>query len=473
MSYLAIDLGAGSGRAIAGTFSNGKIELTEVFRFPNVPVKLNDTLYWNFLTLMTNVKESIRQAIIQGYQLKGIAVDTWGGDFGLLDESGMLLSNPVCYRDIRTRGMCEEMEELISKEDMYSMTGIQAMEINTIFQLLSMIKSKSPLLSIARKILFMPDLINHYLTGISHTEYTIASTSQLLNVTSGGWEQSIFNHLEISPLLMQDIIQPSSFWGNLSPSLSTETGAENLKVFSVASHDTASAIAAIPEEGEDWAFLSSGTWSLLGVVTDKPILTDQARLADFTNEGGANGKILFLRNITGLWLLQRLLDEWRTNEGIIYSYDYLLEECKNSPVFRSTIDCDYPSFVNPLSMIKAIQDYCRNTNQPEPETKGQFVRCIFESLAIKYRDVMDCLQQITGKKYNRLFVVGGGSQNQFLNQCIADILGIEVITGLTESTAIGNIVQQAIANNELSGWKEARQVIYNTFSLTSYLPRKE
>lgn len=263
------------------------------------------------------------------------------------------------------------------------------------------------------------------------------------------------------------------FWGNLSPSLSTETGAENLKVFSVASHDTASAIAAIPEEGEDWAFLSSGTWSLLGVVTDKPILTDQARLADFTNEGGANGKILFLRNITGLWLLQRLLDEWRTNEGIIYSYDYLLEECKNSPVFRSTIDCDYPSFVNPLSMIKAIQDYCRNTNQPEPETKGQFVRCIFESLAIKYRDVMDCLQQITGKKYNRLFVVGGGSQNQFLNQCIADILGIEVITGLTESTAIGNIVQQAIANNELSGWEEARQVIYNTFSLTSYLPRKE
>ena len=318
MSYLAIDLGAGSGRAIAGTFSNGKIELTEVFRFPNVPVKLNDTLYWNFLTLMTNVKESIRQAIIQGYQLKGIAVDTWGVDFGLLDESGMLLSNPVCYRDIRTRGMCEEMEELISKEDMYSMTGIQAMEINTIFQLLSMIKSKSPLLSIARKILFMPDLINHYLTGISHTEYTIASTSQLLNVTSGGWEQLIFNHLEISPLLMQDIIQPSSFWGNLSPSLSTETGAENLKVFSVASHDTASAIAAIPEEGEDWAFLSSGTWSLLGVVTDKPILTDQARLADFTNEGGANGKILFLRNITGLWLLQRLLDEWRTNEGIIY-----------------------------------------------------------------------------------------------------------------------------------------------------------
>lgn len=472
MSYLAIDLGAGSGRAIVGTIRNNKLELVEIARFANVPVKLNNTLYWNFLSLFTHVKESIRRAIAEGYLLKGIAVDTWGVDFALLDASGELLVNPVCYRDMRTMGMSACMERYIPKEELYAITGIQEMEINTIFQLLSMKESNSSVLPLAGKLLFIPDLINYFLTGVSHTEYTIASTSQLLNVVTGKWEQSILSRLNISPDIMGEIIQPCSVLGYLKQSVSEETGGDRTKVFSIASHDTASAIAAIPEKGDDWAFLSSGTWSLLGVSIDTPILTEEARVNNFTNEGGAGGKILFLRNITGLWLLQWLIDEWLIKDGTTYSYDYLLAECVQVRPYRSIIDCDDSQFVNPPSMIGAIQDYCRRNNQPEPVSKGEFVRCVIESLAVKYRDVMDSLQQITGKTIKRLFVVGGGSQNKFLNQCIADALGIEVITGLTESTAIGNILQQALAEGELSGWEEARQIVRNTFPVISYYPSR-
>lgn len=472
MSYLAIDLGAGSGRAIVGTIKDNKLELTEVFRFTNAPVKLNNTLYWNFLSLFANIKEGIRQAVIRGYQLKGIAVDTWGVDFGVLDSNGELLANPVSYRDLRTTGMSSIIQKYISSEELYSITGIQEMEINTIFQLLSMKEKNSTILPLADKLLFIPDLINYYLTGALHTEYTIASTSQMLDVTHGKWSERILSSLNFPVDLMSDIMQPGSSLGNLKQSISDEIGVDGLKVFSIASHDTASAIAAIPEEGDDWAFLSSGTWSLLGVYIDQPILTDEARQESFTNEGGANGKVLFLRNITGLWLLQRVVDEWQSQELKSYSYDYLLDECMASDSFRSYIDCDDTTFVNPPSMITAIQDYCVKTNQPKPESKGEFVRCIIESLALKYKDVMTSLQSITGRKYKRLFVVGGGSQNKFLNQCIADALDIEVITGLTESTAIGNIVQQALADKALPDWKEASKLIKNSFDLYSYHPNK-
>lgn len=467
MAYLALDLGAASGRAIVGTIVDGKISLDEVHRFSNKPVQLGDTVYWNFLALFDNIKQGIFLATQKGYKLKGIAVDTWGVDFGLIDSSGHLLSNPVTYRDARTMGMEKEAGNFVSGEYLYEVTGIQQMEINTIFQLLSQHLKNDPGLGSAAKLLFMPDLINYFLTGVAANEYTIASTSQLLNAKTRQWDQYIFRQLYLPFKLMQDIVYPGTTIGSLTRSIADETGAKEARVFAVGSHDTASAIAAIPAEGDDWAYLSSGTWSLLGVLSDEPILTDEAMKADFTNEGGI-GKILFMRNITGLWLLQRLIDEWEKSEGQTQTYEYLLGEAQKSEGFKSFVNSDDPGFSNPMSMSAAINEYCKKTNQPVLNSKGEFVRCVLESLALKYYFVVQKLKKCTDKEIRRLFVVGGGSQNDLLNQYTAEALNVTVVTGLTESTAIGNIVQQAIADGVLHNWEEGHKVIRNSFALKEY-----
>lgn len=469
MSYLALDLGAGSGRAIVGTIRDGVVHLEEVHRFANSPVKLGDTLYWDFLSLFENIKQGIGTAIKRGYNLSGIAVDTWGVDFGLIDPKGNILSNPVCYRDLRTEGLAEESVNYISKESFYSITGIQQMDINTVFQLWSMKKAENPLLSITDKLLFTPDLINYFLTGVIANEYTIASTSQMLDAQTKKWSEDVLEKLSLPTGIMGEIVAPCSLLGKLSENLANEIGIERINVFAVGSHDTASAIAAIPEEGDDWAFLSSGTWSLLGVLNDEPILTSEAMKNDFTNEGGVNNKILFMRNITGLWLLQRLIAEWE-HEGLDVSYDFLLSESSKATLFRSIVNSDDPLFVHPISMKKAILDYCSRTEQELPQTQGELVRCVLESLAMKYVSVMNKLRTCSAKNFTRLHVVGGGSQNEQLNQYIADALNMEVVTGLTEATAIGNIVQQAIANEELSGWEDAHRTIKNSFEFKIYQP---
>lgn len=469
MSYLALDLGAGSGRAIVGTISNDKIHLEEVHRFSNPPTKLGDTLYWNFLSLSENIKEGISQAIKKGYNLSGIAVDTWGVDFGLIDKNGNLLSNPVCYRDIRTSGLSKESSKYISKEDLYSITGIQQMDINTIFQLWSMKRNDSPLLSVENKLLFTPDLINYFLTGILANEYTIASTSQLLDAKTKEWSKHIFDKLDIPSDMMGNVSQPCTLIGKLEKQIGEETGTKDVNVFAVGSHDTASAISAIPEDGDNWAFLSSGTWSLLGTLTNCPILTEEAMINDFTNEGGVDDKILFMRNITGLWLLQRLMSEWE-KEGLNTSYEYILSECTKCESFRSIVNSDDPIFTNPASMTKAIQSYCSQSGQSAPETQGELVRCVLESLAVKYRHVMDKLRKCSGKNISKLHVVGGGSQNEQLNQFIADALNMPVVTGLTEATAVGNIIQQAIADKKVQDWEKAHQIVKNTFIFRTYYP---
>jgi len=470
MSYLALDLGAGSGRAIVGSVREGKIHLDEVHRFRNNPVKLGDTLYWDFLSLFENIKSGIRHAVKKGYNLKGIAVDTWGVDFGLINSDGLLLSNPVCYRDIRTIGLSESSATHISREELYSVTGIQQMDINTVFQLCSMQKSDNQFLAIADKLLFTPDLINYFLTGVVANEYTIASTSQLLNAASKKWEKSIFDKLSLPFHLMGDIVHPCTLLGKLSETIVQETGATGVNVFTIGSHDTASAIAAIPETGDDWAFLSSGTWSLLGVLNEEPVLTQEAMIYNFTNEGGADGKILFMSNITGLWLLQRLIVEW-DKAGLDTSYDYILSESVKTEAFRCIVDSDNPAFSHPESMTEAIQNYCTQTGQYMPETQGELVRCVLESLAVKYYHVIEKLKECSGKNFSRIHVVGGGSQNELLNQFIADALNMTVVVGLTEATAVGNIIQQAIADKTLSGWEEAHQVIKNSFTFKSYYPR--
>lgn len=469
MTYLALDIGAGSGRAIVGTIENGHIHLDEIHRFSNPPVKMGGTLYWNFLSLFQNIKQSIHLAVKKGYDLQGIAVDTWGVDFGLIDKYGRLVYNPVCYRDTRTQGMIEKAMAKISKKKLYSITGIQQMEINSAFQLLSMEHEKDPTFRLADKLLFIPDLINYFLTGSVYNEYTIASTSQLLNAETKMWEKELFEELNLPLHLMGKIIQPCSIVGKLKNDIAEETKAHKTAVFSVGSHDTASAIAAIPFDGKNWAFLSSGTWSLLGIQTDNPILTEEAMTNNFTNEGGVNNKILFMRNITGLWLLQRLIAEWGNNDDD-YSYEYLLSECEKSSPFASLVNSDDAAFTNPLSMVKAIQDYCRETGQAIPLTNGELARCVFESLAVKYYFVMKELEACSGRNIKYLSIVGGGSQNELLNQFIANALNIEVVTGLTEATATGNIIQQAVANKQIANLEAGHSIIKSSFNFKTYYP---
>jgi len=450
-NYLALDLGAGSGRAIVGRIADGRIETEEILRFENTPVQLGNTIYWDFPALFNNIKKGIATAEKKGYVLNGIAVDTWGVDFGLLDSAGRLLSNPVTYRDARTAGMTE----YISTEELYGATGIQTMEINTVFQLLAMKRQGDPTLAIADKLLFIPDLINYFLTGgVAANEYTIASTSQLLDARTKQWDSRIFEKLGLPLGLMGRIVFPGEVIGNYGTA----------KVFAVGSHDTASAIGAIPAQGDDWAFLSSGTWSLLGVTTKEPVLSDET----FTNEGGIDGDILFMRNITGLWLLQQLIAEWGTTD----SYDELLSAVAAVTPFQSIVDSDDPSFSNPAKMSDAIRDYCARTGQRIPQTKGEFVRCVLESLAMKYYFVMERLKKTAGRRVEKLYVVGGGGQNAMLNQFTADVLNMEVVVGLTEATAIGNIMQQAIADGVVRDWQAGHEIIRNSFNFERFQPKE-
>ncbi|MDR2562195.1 MAG: rhamnulokinase [Holophagales bacterium] len=470
MSYLAIDLGAGSGRAIVGRIDGDRLQLEEILRFDNSPVRLGNTIYWDFLSLFANVKRGIALAVKKGHDLNGIGVDTWGVDFGLLDSLGNLLGNPVTYRDSRTGNMSLEAFKAISKSDMFQVSGIQLMEINTLFQLLSLKKANDPSLQVAHKLLFVPDLVNYFLAGKSTNEYTIASTSQLLNAKAKAWDRVLFDKLGLPISIMGNIVFPGAIIGPLMPSIIEETGAGQAKVFAIGSHDTASAIGSIPGDGENWAFLSSGTWSLLGVTANDAILTQNALANDFTNEGGVNGKILFMRNITGLWLLQRLIAEWAEDEGAAQPYDELLSAALTSVPFKSIVNTDDQAFSNPAKMSSAIQDYCQKTDQHMPETKGELVLCVLESLAVKYHDVMDKLKACSGKVIDKLYVVGGGSQNALLNQFTADALNMEVVVGLTEATAIGNIMQQAIANQRIVDWAAAHEIIKNSFTFETFKP---
>ncbi len=472
MEYLALDLGAGSGRAIVGRIEDNRISLEEIHRFQNRQVRLGDTLYWDFPALFAEIKLGISKAVQKGYNIKSVAVDTWGVDFGLLDIKGKLLSNPVCYRDTRTSGILDEVFRILPGDYLYSITGNQFMEINTAFQLLSMRRESDPQLMSARNLLFIPDLINYFLTGFIGNEYTIASTSQLLNARQKTWEDKVFEALDIPRSLMSDIVYPGSVLGTLRKDIASETGAGPIDVVAVGSHDTASAVAAIPATGEDWAYLSSGTWSLMGIESDQAIMNHETLIHNFTNEGGVGGKIRFLRNMTGLWLLQNIMTEWEQRMGQIYVYEQLLTEAGQAIGFNSLIDPDEASFTNPISMQEAMNQYCIRTNQAVPGCAGEYVRMILRSLANKYGAIMAELKQCTGYKINRLYVVGGGSRNEILNQLTANTLGIPVIKGHEESTAIGNIIMQAIARKEIRNLEEGRKIVASSIKTKQYDPKQ-
>ena len=468
--YLAADFGGGSGRVIAGWIEDGRLVMEEVHRFGNRQIRLGNHLYWDFPALFEDLKNGLKAAAAKGYRVKSIGIDTWGVDFGLIDRDGNLLGNPVCYRDERTEGLKEEVFRTIDPKEHYSATGTQVMEINTLFQLYSM--KGSAQLKAAERLLFMPDLFSYFLTGTVDNEYSIASTSELLDAKKRSWSLETIRALGLPEHIFGKIVMPGTVRGKLRSDIAAETGLGEVDIVAVGSHDTASAVAAVPAIDSDGpvAYLSSGTWSLLGVELQEPILTEEARKAEFTNEGGVGGRIRFLQNITGLWILQRLMEEWK-ERGEEVSYGELIPDAEKTEI-SSIIPVADATFMNPQSMEKAICDYCASSGQPVPQNKAEIARCVFQSLATKYSEAVAGLNALLPEPLRRLHIIGGGSQNGLLNQLAADALGIPVLAGPVEATAMGNILVQAIATGELSGLSEMRKVVRRSVTPKVFEPSK-
>ena len=431
--FIACDFGGGSGRVMAGWMEDGRVRLEEIHRFANRQVKLGNTLYWDFPALFQDMKDGLRKAAERyGSSIVSIGIDTWGVDFGLIDQHGHLLGLPVCYRDTRTQGLPERYFATRDRHAHYTHNGTQVMEINTLFQLLAMKELSLPSETNCAKLLFMPDLFRYYLTGHVANEYTIASTSELLNARTRDWDWELIDDADLPRSLFQPVVMPGTDCGTIQPDIAEETGLDKtVKVIAVASHDTASAVMSIPAFDEPTAYLSSGTWSLLGVTVDEPILTPEACDAGFTNEGGADGKITFLSNITGLWILQQLAKEWKTNDWAWMVSSAFKAE--NVPL----INVDDPVFTAPDSMQQAI-----NQAVGKKLTQGETVRCVLESLAKRYATAIQNLNTMLPEPVQRLHIIGGGSQNTFLNELTAKATGLTVTTGDVEATAIGNVLCQ-------------------------------
>lgn len=463
MTYLAIDFGGGSGRVIAGTITDEKGEkkltMQLVHRFQNRQVRLGNHVYWDFPALFEDMKTGLKKAAQLGLKVAGIAIDTWGVDFGLIDRDGNLVGNPVCYRDARTNGMAERFFADVDRTAHYAVNGTQVMEINTLFQLLSLKLADSPQLQIADKLLFTPDLFSYFLTGEANTEYTIASTSEMLDARKRDWDWELIDRLQLPRHLFCPIVMPGTVRGRLRKDIAEETGLGEVDVIAVGSHDTASAVAAVPatDDEQPVAFISSGTWSLLGVEINEPILTEEARRAEFTNEGGIGGKITFLRNITGLWFIQRLMAEWK-EQGDEQQYDILLPEAEKVSI-DTVIPVDDAAFQNPPSMQQAIVDYCNDHNLKAPANKAETTRIVLQSLAAKYAEATQALNAMLPSPIKKLHIIGGGSQNKLLNRLTEEALGVPVEAGPVEATGIGNILTQALAKGEVSGIAEMRRIV--------------
>ena len=472
-SFLAIDLGAESGRMVIGRVSSSGIKLSEIHRFPNKQIFFQEHLHWNILDLWEKIKQGLIKAAKQNEgDLISVGVDTWGVDFGLISRDGQILGYPFTYRDTRTEGMMEKAFQSISKRKIYEQTGIQFLPFNSIYQLLYMVRNRDELLKVCDRLLFMPDIFNFLLTGEKYSEYTISTTSQLLNAYTRKWDPVIFSGLNLPIDIMAPILQPGEKIGKVSADSGQETGLTGVQVVSVGSHDTASAVAAVPANSPNWAYLSSGTWSLLGVEVEEPVISDISLRYGFTNEGGIGGKIRLLRNIMGLWLLQKCRYQWNA-EGDECSYDDLVTWAEAAKPFKCIIDPDHSSFLNPPDMPAAIRVYCQHTGQPEPRSKPEMVRCIFESLALKYRHILKLIQSLTKKKIVVLHIVGGGSQNRMLSEFTAHAAQVTVRAGPTEATALGNILVQGIASGFPTGLDEGRRLIASSFPTETFFPEKK
>ena len=465
--FLAFDLGASGGRAIVGTLENNKISLDEVHRFPNGDVTINGHMYWPILGIFRDIKQGLcAYAAKYGKDVTAVGIDTWGVDFGLLDREGQLLGNPYHYRDSRTDGMEERINRIIPKKELYGRVGIQTAFFNTLLQLYSLVQKKHPSLDAAETMLFVPDLLNYFLTGEKISEFSIASTSQMYSCADGDWATDVLEKLGIPTRILPQVMAPGTVVGKLLESVAAETGMNAVPVVAPGEHDTASAVAAVPVlPGEtNWCYLSSGTWSLLGMELAAPILSTEAREANFTNEGGVDNTIRFLKNIMGMWLIQQCRAAW-LRKGENNTWPELEDMAAKAKPFVAFIDPNDDSFKAPSSMPDAILEFCRRTGQQLPQTKGEILRVATESLALAYREAVENMAAITRTTIETIHIVGGGSKNALLNQMTADATGRRIVTGPVEATALGNIMMQAIGMGVVGSISEARQFIRNSIDL--------
>lgn len=471
-SFLAFDLGATSGRSILGTLDNGRLQMRELTRFPNLMLQIGDHFHWNIYSLFEHFKAALAEVKKECVEISSIGIDTWGVDFALIAKDGTILGAPYAYRDPHTIGMPEKYFEIVSREKVYGLTGIQVMNFNSLYQLFALKQNGSSLLEAASEMLFMPDALAYLLTGNKVVEYTIASTSQILNPKTKQFETQLLEAAGVSPSLLGEIVRPGHQIGTLTDALAEESELGKVPVVAVAGHDTASAVAAVPAENENYAYLSSGTWSLMGIEVKDAIINDETYALNFTNEGGIEGTTRFLKNITGMWLLEQCLKEWK-KEGITYAYEKLVHMAESAPAFQSLIDSDHASFANPVSMTKAIVDYCTASGQTAPSTHAEFVRCIFESLSLRYKYVLGKFINLAPFTIEKLHVIGGGSKNPLLNQWTANAIGMPVLAGPSEATAIGNIMIQAKAAGCVDSLSEMRQIIRGSIQIEEFLPENK
>jgi rhamnulokinase len=470
--FVAFDLGAESGRAVVGSLDNGQLSLDVLHRFGNGPVRVAGHLHWDILGIFREIQTGLKACAARyGTGIDGLGLDTWGVDFGLLGKGGILLGNPYHYRDHRTDGVPEQVFSTVPRKRVYERTGIQVMPINSLYQLYSMKLSDHPLLDDARKLLFTPDLLNYLLTGETVSEYTIATTSQMYDTAGNEWAADILDELGLPTGILPEVVAPGSIVGTLQDHAAAEAGLKPLPVIAPACHDTAAAVAAVPAEGEDWCFLSSGTWSLMGVELPAPVITPRTRELNFTNEGGVDGTIRFLKNLMGLWMVQELKRAWE-REGASHDYAELVDLAREAEAFRSLVDPEHGPFASPDDMPEKMAAYARQTGQPVPETKGQFIRAALESLALTYRHVVESLEEVTGRTIATIHIVGGGSRNGLLNQFTADATGRTVVTGPVEATAAGNVLMQAVALGAVGSLAEARRIVRASFPVETWTPRE-
>jgi len=468
-NYLAIDLGAESGRTMLGTLDSGKLTLTETHRFPNRPVRLPDGLHWNVLRLWAEIKAGIANTVESGIKLSSLGVDTWGVDFALLDQNGALLGNPFHYRDARTDGMLEDAFRHIPKEEIFANTGIQFLQFNTLYQLLAMVREKSPILDIAQTFVTIPDLLNYWLCGEITNEFTNATTTQCLDPIKRNWSQPVLEAMGIPTHLFGPVTTPGTSIGTLLPDIAEETGAGDVQVVLPACHDTGSAVVAVPTQNQDFAWISSGTWSIMGAEVKEPALGKKALAYNFTNEGGVFDTWRLSKNIMGLWIVQECRREWQ-RQGQEHSYDEMTQLAAESEAFLAVINPDDDTFFHPGDMPERIRQYCHKTDQRVPQTNGEVLRVALESLTLKYRWVLERTEELSGKRLDPIHIIGGGTKNHLLNQFTADAIDRTVVTGPVEATAIGNVLMQAIGLGHLSSLTEARAVVRNSFDVEEYHP---
>lgn len=468
INFFAVDLGATSGRTILGSIVNGKLEQRELTRFPNNIIQTGGHFFWDIYALYNEIIRGLKLVADEKIEIASIGIDTWGVDFVCIGKDGGILRNPYCYRDPHTDNAMEEYFKLINKEKVYEKTGIQFMQFNSLFQLATLRKNNDSALEAADKILFVPDALTYMLTGEAVCEYTILSTSQMLDPRTKKIDSELIDVIGLKESQFGRYVNPSDKVGVLTPEVQKMTGLGAVPVIAVAGHDTGAAVAAVPAQNEKFAYLSCGTWSLLGIETKDAIISDKSFEYNFTNEGGIEGTTRFLKNICGMWLLERCRKEWTDAPADV---NQINKDAMEAPAFQSFIFPDAPEFANPSSMVEAIKTYCEKTGQHVPQDYKEMARCIFESLAMRYRQVLGYLNDMAPFSIEKLHVIGGGSRNQYLMQMAANSTGLEVVTGPVEGTAIGNIMLQAKAAGLVSDMFEMRKIIANSIELASYVPQ--